>query len=298
MLLTFPKPKDSQLPGLSVENIQGMTEQWIYKDGYYYYPDILQSGDSIDFFQSVHIPSDFENEYAGKELSVSIQVDAIQAQNFTPDYTSKTPWGNQVIEICAHNQHDPTLKHPYESLYVEYEGNSHKLITASDDFFSNLSNMMPGDTLSDEVLLRNTTGSDAEFFFHTQVPDHLSSEAIELLEKISLEIFLENELLYRGNLKSPVLEDRISLGIYKSGETKNFRFVLSIPESLTNTYALRETSIKWIFSVENEELNIYTPPPVKTGDSNNTSRYLLLMALSVFLFSTYAIYQKRKEAHT
>ena len=78
VLLTFPSPQNSELPGLSIEQIQGLSEKWIYKHGYYYYPDILQTGDSIDFFQSVHIPSDFKNEYAQKELSLSIQVDAVQ----------------------------------------------------------------------------------------------------------------------------------------------------------------------------------------------------------------------------
>ena len=202
-----------------------------------------------------------------------------------------------MIEICAHNQTNPNIQNPYTSHYVEYEGNSHKLITASNDFFSNLSSMMPGDTLSDEILLKNTTNSEAEFFFHTQIPDNLSMEAFDLLDQLSLEIFLEGELLYRGSLTSSVLEDRISLGIYQSGDTKQFRFVISMPDTLTNTYALRETSIKWIFSVENDELIISTPPPVKTGDSLDTERYLVLLVLSIFMFGTYAIYQKRKEEH-
>lgn len=294
VLLTFPEPESSQIQGLSVEQLQGISDRWIYKGGYYYYPDILNTGDSIDFFKSVSIPSSYKNEYAKKELSLSIQVDAIQSQNFTPDFSSDTPWGTQMIEICAHNQANPKIQNPYQSLYVEYEGNSHKLITASDDFFSNLSTLMPGDTLSDELLLKNTTNSEAEFFFHTQVPDTLSDEALQLLDQLTLEIFLDGELLYRGSLKSTVLEDRISLGIYKSGDTKRFRFAISMPETLTNTYALRETSIKWIFSVENEELIISTPPPVKTGDSLDAKRYFVLMILSTFMFGTYAIYQKRK----
>lgn len=295
--LTFPQPEDMTLPGLSDEHLQGISHKWIQIDDYYYYPDILNTGDTLDFFQSVYIPSDFENEYAGQELAVSIQIDAIQAKNFTPDFTSTAPWGDQVIEICAHNQTQPIIKHPYQSMYVEYEGNAHKLITASDDFFSNLGQMMPGDILSDEITLRNTTNSDAEFFFRTAFSDSLSDEAVDLLEQIFLEITLGDELLYRGRLKSTALEEAISLGIYKSGETESFQFTLYMPETLTNTYALRETSVKWIFSVKNEELKITTPQPVKTGDESEIGRYLVLLPLSAFLFGSYTVYRKRKEDH-
>ena len=81
----------------------------------------------------------------------------------------------------------------------------------------------PGDILSDEITLRNTTNSDAEFFFRTAFSDSLSDEAVDLLEQIFLEITLGDELLYRGRLKSTALEEAISLGIYKSGETESFQ---------------------------------------------------------------------------
>lgn len=295
VLLTFSELTNPELTGLTAENLQGISEKWVQIGDYYYYPDVLATGDTLDFFQSIHIPSEFENAYAKQELSISIQVDAIQAKNFTPDFSSTAPWGNQIIEICAHNQAEPTISNPYTSMYVEYEGNAHKLITASDDFFSNLGQMMPGDTLSDEIVLKNTTSSDAQFFFHTELPENLSEEALDLLEQISLTIVLEDKLLYEGNLKSTALEDIVSLGTYKSGETAIFKFTLFMPETLTNAYALRETAVKWIFSVENDELTIITPSPVKTGDTQNTGHYILLLLLSAFMFGTFSIYKTRKE---
>lgn len=295
ILLTFPPPENTQLLGLSVDNLRGFSDSWIASGEYYYYPTALNTGDTLDIFQSVQIPSDYENEYAQQELQISIQVDAIQSQNFSPDFSSQTPWGNQIIEICAHNQREPIIKNPYASHYVEYEGNSHKLVTASKDFFSNLGQMMPGDTLTDELLLKNTTSSDAELFFRTELPDDLSEESLSLLEKIRLEIYLESELLYRGNLKAPALGKNHSLGIYKSGESKNLTFKLHMPESLTNAYALRETSIKWIFSIKNKELSISTPPPVKTGDTAVIAPYVTLFIVSLFLLGSFAIMNRKKE---
>lgn len=293
--LTFPKPETQTLSGLSAQNLQGISEKWIPIQDYYYYPDILNTGEVLDFFQSIQIPSDWKNEYANQTLEISIQVDAIQAKNFSPDFSSDAPWGDQIVEICAHNQSEPVIKHPYESMYIEFEGNSHKLLTVSEDFFSNLGQLMPGDILSDKLTLKNTTSSNAEFFFRTALPDALPEKALDLLEQISLEITLDEELLYRGNLKSTSLEEAVSLGIYESGETGCFQFTLSIPKSLNNAYALRETSVKWIFSVENEELEITTPPPVKTGDSQDISQYLILLLLSAFLFGSFTLYRRRKE---
>lgn len=295
ILLTFSSPKNSSLPGLSINNLHGFSDTWIAAGDYYYYPNILDTDDTLDIFQSVQIPSDYANEYAEQELGISIQVDAIQSQNFTPDFTSQTPWGDQIIEICAHNQTEAFIKNPYVSHYVEYEGNSHKLVTASKDFFSNLGHIMPGDTLSDELVLKNTTNSDAELFFRTELPANLSEAALQLLEKIRLEIYLESELLYCGNLKAQVLDKNHSLGIYKSGESQILTFKLHMPESLTNTYALREASVKWIFSVKNEELTISTPPPVKTGDTSAIAPYVTLLILSAFLLVTFSILKRKKE---
>ena len=180
-------------------------------------------------------------------------------------------------------------------MYVEFEGNSHKLITVSKDFFSNLGKMMPGDVLTDEIILRNTTNSNAEFFFQTAVPESTSSEALDLLELISLEITLDQEPIYTGNLRAASLEDPISLGTYGKGESRIFQFTLSLPKTATNIYALRKTSVKWIFSVKNEELTISTPSPVKTGDTMTPFHYLILLLSSLFLAGCFAVYQKRKE---
>lgn len=294
IFLTFPQKDSSELSGLTADQLEGISDQWIRKGDYYYYPEILSTGDSLDFFQSVSIPSHFENEYSGQELSISIQVDAIQAANFTPDFTRELPWGDQIIEICAHNQTEPDIKHPYTAHQVVYEGNSHKLITPSEDFFSNLGQMMPGDTFTDKILLKNSTASDAELFFRTALSENLTEDALDLLEHISLEIRLGEDLLYRGNLKSATLQEPVSLGRYKSGAEGVLTFTLHMPESLTNAYALRNTSVKWIFSVENEELEITTPPPVKTGDSQRILPYFVLLSLSAFIFCSYALYQIRR----
>lgn len=43
-----------------------------------------------------------------QKIAVDIQADAIQAANFKPDFSAMSPWGNQVIQKCVHEQ-DGTL---------------------------------------------------------------------------------------------------------------------------------------------------------------------------------------------
>ena len=94
--MTFPDTQ-TDISGLSAENLDGISEKWIQIQDYYYYPEVLNTNESLDFFQAIHIPANWENEHTGQTLEISLQVDAIQAQNFSPDFTSDTPWGDQII---------------------------------------------------------------------------------------------------------------------------------------------------------------------------------------------------------
>lgn len=75
-------------------HIYGLGGSWVKKsDGYYYYTDILKTGESTDLFKGIQIPANFPQEAEGSAFHLDISVDAIQSQNFTPDFSSGMPWG-------------------------------------------------------------------------------------------------------------------------------------------------------------------------------------------------------------
>ena len=68
----------------------------------------IEKQESTDLFQNISIPDTWTEEHAKQKIAVDIQADAIQAANFKPDFSAMSPWGNQVIQKCVHEQ-DGTL---------------------------------------------------------------------------------------------------------------------------------------------------------------------------------------------
>ena len=173
--------------------------------------------------------------------------------NFKPDFSAMSPWGNQVIQKCVHEQ-DGTLtcKKGNTKLSVEFNGKAHKLIAVPDDFFTNLESAMPGDILKDAVQIANTTDQEAELFFQTNT-DGRSEEQMNMLKKVRFEISQNKKILYKGTLDAAELAKARSLGKFKSGQKGRLEFQLEIPREWDNAYALKKTDITWIFAVKENE---------------------------------------------
>ena len=213
--------ENGKLERLKDENIGGISGEWVKRGEYYYYTKVLKKQESTDLFQNISIPDTWTEEHAKQKIAVDIQADAIQAANFKPDFSAMSPWGNQVIQKCVHEQ-DGTLtcKKGNTKLSVEFNGKAHKLIAVPDDFFTNLESAMPGDILKDAVQIANTTDQEAELFFQTNT-DGLAKAR--------------------------------SLGKFKSGQKGRLEFQLEIPREWDNAYALKKTDITWIFAVKENE---------------------------------------------
>lgn len=92
---------------LSLTNVNGFEdEKWIYKNGYYYFQDILKEEQVISLFESIQIPSEWDNSYQALSFDVNVEVDAVQAKNFLPDYESTNPWGDVVPEKTVRTRMD------------------------------------------------------------------------------------------------------------------------------------------------------------------------------------------------
>lgn len=63
---------------------------WYYNeaDGYYYYNTRLTAGDSAVLFDTVMIPEKWGNEAADKSFQIIVSAEAIQADNFEPQYNA------------------------------------------------------------------------------------------------------------------------------------------------------------------------------------------------------------------
>ena len=310
--ITFENDREGQ-KGLDETMLSGFSGDWIKRGEYYYCREILNRNESVDLFQAVAVPSDWTEEHEDQKLGIVIRAEAIQAANFTPDFTAMSPWGNQEIQKCVHEEDGTAVCPPAETgLSVEFSGKAHKLLAVPGDFFAGMGAAMPGDVYEDTVTVSNTTDNEAEIFFRTAVGS-AGKEQMEMLKETGLTIYLDGQPVYRGSLDSPELETNHSLGIYEPGKKGDLKFVLDIPETWDNAYALREAEVQWIFSVNEakgdmsdadsgeaggdalqKETGVNSPSPVKTGDTSNIHIAAIVSACSGTAALAGLIYRKRR----
>lgn len=257
----------NELESLSDENLGGISGQWVRQGDYYYYTKVLEHGETATLFQEIEIPAGWTEEHASQNLKVAIQADAIQAANFQPDFRAMSPWGNQEIELCIHEENGKVISEKSKvSLSVEFNGNAHKLLAVPDDFFTNIRTAMPGDVFRDSVAVSNTTENPAEIFFHTGIVCQ-REDRMDLLRKLGLTIAMNGKIIYQGDLQAEKLKSDISLGVFQPGEKGTMEFTVSVPGNLKNAYALCDTAVKWIFTVYEDDTKPTLVP--KDGSGSN-----------------------------
>lgn len=86
--------QNSDLSALTIFNLDINEEEWTYKDGYYYYNEELQPGQSTKpLFTHVEIDgSSVNNAYMGKTMVLDVLVYAVQSRNNGQTVWEATGW--------------------------------------------------------------------------------------------------------------------------------------------------------------------------------------------------------------
>lgn len=257
-------------------DIRGISDQWVYREPYWYYTEVLEEKEKAIFSKSLFFSEKATEETSGKESSLDMTAEAIQSANFKPDFLSKMPWGDQTAEVCIHVKDgaEQEKERHYRNLSLKMEGRAGELVAVPEDFFVNLSELMPGDRQSDSVEIHNQFKESAELFFRTADSPEMTEQQKDLLEQLQITIYKNDEIIYEGDLRSVKLQEEISLGIWKSNEKGSIRYEIFMPEELKNEYAVRDAVIHWIFRTNLEEER------PKTGDDRWITAYLGLAVLS------------------
>lgn len=237
-----PEWRGDEALGLSLDMIGGISADWKQIGGYFYYTKPLEVGESVDFGKTISFPPEWTEAVSDKSFYLYTQVDAVQEANFAPNWESTDPWFGTVIEQCSHTVHPVSTK-GNQWFSISFEGGAEGLIHIGDDFFSNFGDLMPGDKLSETIKVGNNYSQPVDIYFSAENIDNA-----DILQKITLEIKNDEDLIYSGPLSSPI--DKQLLGTYSKGDTSDFTFTISLPADLKNDDALKEAQVKWIFSAE------------------------------------------------
>lgn len=266
---------------VNVDRIDGMSGDWVNKEGYWYYKPILKSGEKIDIFKTFTIPTDMPDDYQGKDVQLNVTAEAIQADNFKPDFNSASPWNKVKTQKASEDVYKLDKVQLSTNAKIEYENNAQQYISVPENFFGKLGHLLPGDVVEQEVKLDNTTSKEIEYFVTVKKSSDLSEKQINLLKNLKLTISVDNKTVYEGNLYDV---DKTSLGKYASKQSSNARFIVKVPEELENEYSIINTSINWLFSVDGKDPVIPQKEP-EVVPSPQTGDTKIQVALTVFLVS-------------
>ena len=188
-----------------------------------------------------------------------------------------------------------------ENGHVSYDGIAGQFVfgPGSDysltDLFPNFKGVMPGETLTQQITVRNDSSHDIKVKIYIRALG-AHEESAEFLSYMSLQVKKsdENEMAYMFDAaanETAQLTDWVCLGMLYSGGEVNLDVILHVSNQIGNEFQNYAGYLDWEFMVEEFPVEPDDPVP-PTGDNSNVLVWMLLLFASLILF---VIFWKKRE---
>lgn len=202
----------------------------------------------------------------------------------------------------------------YAEGIVSYQGGAEKFVFlpgssyTDTDLFDGFKNVMPGDTLTQTVEVRNRflgTGS-VRIYLRAVAHDELEnplSEAVaasgetvatmsDFLSKLYMEVWQGDSCIFTGSPDElDGLKNNVLLGTVARFKSTTLTIKLEVPAELGNEYANRVGEVDWVFTAE--ELDPQGNP--KTGDTSNLTLWICVMVVCLVAIAVVAFLVLKKK---
>lgn len=261
---------------ISADNIGAVSEDWIRIDDEFYRTRILRHGESCDVFREIDIPSSWTQHNGNGGFTIKVIADAVQSDNFTPNFESAMPWGS--IRIESEKEDDATdycetvsaFKTPNE-LTITGEGG---LEATTEDLFRNFSYFMAGDSYEDQLHVKNHSDRDVDLYFR------IKSRNNGLNEKTVLTISNKSTVIYQSVNLPEASEGWNKIASINAGGTKILKFSLYLPEDSEREYTALNDDVIWQFRMNESESMSGDSHLIKTGDDRQLMTWVLILLLA------------------
>lgn len=186
---------------------------------------------------------------------------------------------------------------------VTYDGNAKKFIFepgskySPTDLFSDFKGVMPGDSITQKVFIKNDVANDVKIRLYIRSLGAKEGSE-DFLSKLNLRVSQngDSNLFDAPADQSAQLTEWVYLGTFYSGAEIDLNVTLDVPTELGNEYQEAVGYLEWQFKVEELPVEPDDPKPPQTGDTTNSTPYIVLASVSgLVLIFFQALGQRRKQ---
>ena len=167
------------------------------------------------------------------------------------------------------------------------------------DLFPNFKGVMPGDTLTQQITVRNDAAKEVKVKIYIRsLGAH--EDSVAFLSQLGLTVrkSVDNEMAYMFDAaadETAQLTDWVCLGTLYSGGEVNLDVVLSVPVELDNAYQDQIGYLDWEFMIEEYPVEPDDPKPPLTGDDSNVWLWVAVLVGALVLSMILFVIWRRKE---